>query len=130
VYRSRVRALGPLLSLLPATVMGLLAIALLHGSTSTARGVGGFALAVLAAPGLLAAGVPLSTGGGAYALAIAGSAVLWLAIGVLAARRATRPPVASWRDFWREWAWPAAGVWLGVLVALGIARLSVGSALL
>lgn len=115
--------------MIPAAVMGLLALVLLHGSTSTGRGIPGFALAVLAAPGLLAVGVPLATGTGRYGLAIAASAVLWFAIGVIAARRSTRSPVATWRDFWREWAWPAAGVWLGVGVALGIAKLTVGGAL-
>jgi hypothetical protein len=129
-YRTRVRSRGPIVGMIPAVVMGLVGLLLLHGSTSTTRGIPGFALAVLAAPGLLVAGVPLTTGAGRYALAIAASAVLWFAIGVVAARRSTRSPVATWRDFWREWAWPAAGVWLGVGVALGIAKLMVGGALL
>lgn len=128
-YRARIRALGPLASLVPPAVLGLIALVLLHGSTGVGRGVVGFALALFAAPALLAVGAPLSTGTGVYALAIAASAVLWLMIGVIAARRATRSPAARWADFWREWAWPAVGVWLGVIVALVIADLALGKAL-
>ena len=32
-------------------------------------------------------------------------------------------PAASWRDFWREYAWLAIGVWLGVGIALGAVNL-------
>ncbi len=129
-YRARLRFLGPFLALVPAAVMGVIALTMLHGNTSLAKGVGGFALAIFAAPFLLAAGVPLSTGSGTYLLAVLASAALWFAIGVLAAFRATRSPVATWRDFWREWAWPAAGVWIGVGVALLVADLVLGRTLL
>lgn len=128
-YRSRIRTLGPLASLVPPAVMGLLALIALRGSEGAARGLTGFLLAILASPALLAFGVPLSTGAGVYFLAGAVSAVLWLAIGVVASRRATRSPAPTWGDFWREWAWPAAGVWLGVLAALAIANLVLGKAL-
>ncbi len=124
------RLFGPVVGMVPPAVLGATALALLHGSSSTTRGIAGFGLALCAAPGLLAAGVPLATGGNRYAIAIAASALLWFLIGVIASRRATRTPVATWRDFWREWAWPSVGVWLGVLAALGIADLAVGSALL
>ena len=50
-------------------------------------------------------------------------------IGAIAARRATRVPVASWRDFWREYLWLATGVWLGVVVALIAVNLVFGRAL-
>lgn len=128
-YRTRLRVLGPIAALIPAALMGLVALLMLRGNTSLARGVGGFALAIFAAPGLLAAGVPLSTGASTYFVAIVASAALWLLIGVLASRRATRSPVATWRDFWREWAWPAAGVWIGVAAALGVADLLLGRTL-
>jgi hypothetical protein len=128
-YRSRIRTLGPLASLAPPAVLGVLALLLLHGSESASRGVPGFVLALLAAPALLAFGVPLTAGAGVYLLAALASAVLWLVIGVIAAARATRSPAARWRDFWREWGWPAAGVWLGVGVAFVIADLVLGKAL-
>jgi hypothetical protein len=129
-FRYRIRRLGPIVALLPAAVLGAAAIAALHGNTSTARGVGGFAAAVLGAPALLAFGVPLASGNSKILLGVLVSAALWLAIGVVAARRATRSPVATWRDFWREFAWMAAGVWLGTIAALVVVRFAVGSALL
>jgi len=85
--------------------------------------------AVFAAPGLLVAGVPLRSGRAVYLVAVAGSAVLWMLIGAIAARRATRLPVASWRDFWREYLWLALGVWLGVVAALIAVNLVFGRAL-
>ena len=48
------------------------------------------------------------------------------ALGTVAARRATRRPVATWRDFWREYFWLAGGVWLGVIVALVLVALVLG----
>ena len=85
--------------------------------------------AVLAAPGLLVAGAPLRSGRAVYIGAVAGSAILWMVVGAIAARRATRVPVASWRDYWREYVWLAAGVWLGVVVALAAVNLIFGRAL-
>lgn len=128
-YRARIRTFGPLASLVPPGVLGLLALLMLNGSTSAGRGVPGFLFALLAAPALLVFGAPLAGGAGVYFLAAAVSAVLWLAIGVVASRRATRSPAPRWGDFWREWAWPAVGVWLGVGVALLVADLALGKAL-
>ncbi|HRE03600.1 MAG TPA: hypothetical protein PLV68_20050 [Ilumatobacteraceae bacterium] len=126
-FRYRIRRLGPLLSLLPALVLGVGAVVALQDNTSTTRGVGGFAAAVLAAPGLLAAGIPLTSGTGRLAAGIGASAIAWMVIGAIAARRATRSPVARWRDFWREWMWFALGVWIGVGGALLVAQLALGS---
>ena len=64
-----------------------------------------------------------------YLGAVVGSAVLWMVLGATAARRATRLPVASWRDFWREYLWLAVGVWLGVVVALIAVNLVFGRAM-
>jgi hypothetical protein len=129
-YRARLRRLGPLLGLFPPAAMGALAWLLLRNNSSTVRGVGSFLLAVLAAPGLLVMGVPLTSGSGVYLVGIVGSAVLWLLVGVVAARRATRAPAATWRDFWREYLWLAGGVWLGVVGALLAANLILGRALI
>jgi hypothetical protein len=106
-----------------------MSLLLLRGHTSFVRGIAGFLTAVFAAPGLLVAGVPLRSGLGIYLAAIAGSAALWMLVGVAAALRATQIPVASWRDYWREYAWLAAGVWLGVLAALVVVNLIFGRAL-
>jgi hypothetical protein len=129
VYRARLRRLGPLLGLLPPAALGGAAWFLLRNNTSTMRGVGSFLLAALAAPGLLMMGVPLSSGDQVWLVGIGSSALLWLLVGVVASRRATRTPAASWRDFWREYLWLAGGVWLGVGGALLAANLILGRAL-
>jgi len=129
-FRYRLRRLGPFAALLPAAVLGVAALMALHGNTSASRGVLGFAATLLAAPVALVLGVPLAAGNGRLLLGIVASAVMWMLAGLLAARRATRSPVATWRDFWREFAWLAIGVWLGVAVALGVIELLVGRLLL
>ena len=128
-YRSKLRSSGPLVALVPPGILGLISLLLLRGHTSLVRGVLGFVTAILAAPGLLVAGAPLRSGRSVYLGAVVGSALLWMIVGVIAARRATRMPAASWRDFWREYVWLAAGVWLGVVVALGAVNLIFGRAL-
>lgn len=118
------------MGMLPAAVLGVASFAALNGNASTARGIGGFAAAVLAAPALLAFGVPLASGSSRILLGAALSAALWFLIGAFAAGRATRSPVATWRDFWREFLWLAGGVWLGVIAALAVVEVAVGSALI
>ena len=129
-YRRQIRRLGPLVALLPAALLGATALLLLHGNTSTVRGVMGFLTAVVAAPGLLVAGAPMTGGSGPYAAAVLGSGVLWLLIGIAASARATRTPVATWGDFWKEFLWLAGAVWLGVVGALVAANLMLGGAFL
>jgi hypothetical protein len=128
-YRSKLRSAGPLAGLLPPAALGCASMVLLHGNTSLGRGVLGFLSAICAAPGLLVAGAPLRSGNSTYAAAIVGSALLWLLVGVISAKRATSVPAASWRDFWREYLWLAIGVWLGVVVALVAVDLVFGRAL-
>jgi len=130
-YRRQIRRLGPVLGLFPPAALGVAAMLLLRGNaSSTIRGVLGFLTAVLAAPGLLVAGAPLTSGTGGQTAAVAGSAALWLLLGVTASRRATRAPVAMWSDFWREYAWLAFAIWLGVVGALVAANLILGGAFL
>ncbi|MBI4884318.1 MAG: hypothetical protein HY826_09730 [Actinobacteria bacterium] len=128
-YRRRVRQRGPIAGLLLPMTAGSLGLLLLRDNTQTWRGAGGFLLAVLAAPGLLVAGAPL-TSGSSYTLAVLGSAVLWIGLGAIAARMATRTPVATWRDFWHEYMWLAGGIWVGVVVALVATNLILGRAFL
>jgi hypothetical protein len=106
--------------------LGAAALVVLHGSTSTGRGLSGFVLAVLAAPALLVAGAPLRSGTSVYVGAVAASGVMWLILGALAGRRATRRPAATWRNFWHEFAWMLAGVWAGVVVGLLATNLMLG----
>ena len=128
-YRSKLRGSGPFVALIPPGVLGAISLLLLRGHTSLVRGIGGFLTAVMAAPGLLVAGAPLRSGGKVYLGAIVGSAVMWMIVGAISAKRATRLPAASWRDYWREYVWLAAGVWLGVVVALLAVDLIFGRAL-
>lgn len=125
-YRSRIRRFGPLVGLLPPAALGLLALLLHRGSSSALQGVASFLFAVLAAPCLLVAGVPLSSGAGTYLVAIVASGAIWLVLSTIASRRATRTPVASWRDFWREYCWLVGAVWVGVGGALLVVDLMLG----
>lgn len=127
-YRRQIRSLGPLLALLPPAALGATALVLLRDNTSTMRGVLGFLFAVLAAPGLLVGGAPMKGGAGFYMAAAVGSGLLWLLIGVAATARATRRPVATWGDYWKEYLWLAGAVWLGVIGALVAANLILGGA--
>ncbi|MCE9620757.1 MAG: hypothetical protein K8R99_00250 [Actinomycetia bacterium] len=128
-YRRQVRQRGPLAGLLPPALIGLLGLLMLRNNTATWRGIGGFLLSIVAAPVLLVTGVPLTTGH-SYNLALLGSAALWVLLGTIAARMATRTPVATWRDYWREYLWLAGGVWIGIVVALIAANLILGGAFL
>ena len=128
-YRKQVRQRGPIAGLLLPAIIGLVGLMMLHNNTQTWRGIGGFLLSIVAAPVLLVIGAPLTTGH-SYALALLGSAALWVLLGTVAARIATRTPVATWRDYWREFLWLAGGVWIGVVVALLAANLILGGAFL
>lgn len=129
-YRRQIRRCGPLVALVPPAILGATAMLLLRNNSSTVRGVLGFLTAVLAAPGLLVGGAPMNGGTGLYMAAAAGSGVLWLLIGIAATARATRTPVATWGDYWREYLWLAGAVWLGVVGALVAANLILGGAFL
>ncbi|HWM19171.1 MAG TPA: hypothetical protein VNO51_05760 [Ilumatobacteraceae bacterium] len=83
---------------------------------------------VVAAPGLLVVGAPLADESN-YPLAVVASTPLWLLIGLIASRRATRSPMATWREFWREYAWMFAGVALGAAGSLIAATVILGESL-
>ena len=103
----------------------LLVLRLFEGKVS---GYLGLFLGVAAAPLLLAVGAPFSDSS-VWSIGVALSAMLWLIVGAVAARRTTRNPMAGWPDFWRTFFWLAAGIWLGVVAALLVARYAVGEAL-
>lgn len=116
------------MGLVVPAIVGLIAIAAMRLSDSAWSGAVGLIGGVLAAPCLLLVGAPFGERG-LYPLAIGASALLWLMVGFLASRRATRNPMATWSDFWRHFAWMCGGVWLGCLTALGIAAYTISDSL-
>lgn len=125
-----IRSRGPIVALLLPGLLGVLALMMLHNSDSTSRGIGGFVAAVFAAPLLPAFGAPIRSGGSRYLIAVLCSAVVWMGIGALAARRATRRPMATWGGYWAEYLMLALSVWAGVVLSLVAANLVLGRALL
>lgn len=119
-----------MVALFVPAVLGVLSLLMLHNSHTTARGIGGFVAAVFAAPLLPAFGAPIRTGGSVYLLAVLGSAVIWLLIGLVASRRATSRPTATWGGYWAEYLVLALSVWVGVIVSLVAANLVLGRAFL
>ena len=122
------RTWGPLAALIVPAIVGAIAYLSLHLFDTAWSGAVGLIGGVLAAPALLAAGAPFGDRG-LYPLAVAASTLLWLLVGFLAARRATRNPMATWSDFWRHYAWMCAGVWVGAALALVVAALSISDSL-
>jgi hypothetical protein len=127
-YRTRIRSRGPFLALVPPAVLGLVAVVSLNAGDSKTSGYAGLLLGVFAAPALLAVGVPFSSTS-VIPIGIALSVLLWLIVGAIAAHRTTRDPMAAWPDFWRTYWWLAAGIWVGAVAALAVARFVVGDAL-
>lgn len=128
-YRSRLRTWGPLAALIAPAIVGAIAYFSLQLFDTAWSGAVGLIGGVFAAPALLAAGAPFGDQG-LYPLAVAASGLLWLLVGFLAARRATRNPMATWSDFWRHYAWMCAGVWAGAAIALAVAALSISDSLI
>lgn len=127
-YRSRIRRLGPIAALIVPATLGVIAILALKVFEGPWSGAIGLIAGVCAAPGLLVVGAPFGDTS-LYPLAIAGSAVMWVLVGVLASRRCTRNPMATWTDYWRQFFWLCAGIWLGCGAALVVAAMVVGQAL-
>lgn len=113
---------------MPAIVGGIAYFSLQLFDTAWSGAVGLIG-GVFAAPVLLVAGAPFGDRG-LYPLAVAASGVLWMLVGVLASRRATRNPMATWNDFWRHYAWMCAGIWAGATIALVAATLSISDSLI
>ena len=105
-YRSELRRKGGVFAVAGAGIVAALGavLMLLPGRVT---GVVGFALIVAACPMLVAFGVPITSSVGTIAIGVALSLVSWLVLGQWAAYRATKRPVADWRD-WRSVMWPLA----------------------
>lgn len=105
-YRSELRRKGGVYAVAGAGIVAALGgvLMLLPGRVT---GVAGFAMIVAACPLLVALGIPITSSVGTIALGVALSLVSWLVLGQWAAYRATKRPVADWRD-WRSVMWPLA----------------------
>ncbi len=105
-YRSELRRKGGVYAVAGAGIVAALGgvLMLLPGRVT---GVVGFALIIAACPLLVAFGVPITSSVGTIAIGVALSLVSWLVLGQWAAYRATKRPVADWRD-WRSVMWPLA----------------------
>ncbi|MFT4656197.1 MAG: hypothetical protein ACJAXA_003738 [Candidatus Aldehydirespiratoraceae bacterium] len=125
-YQRQIRMFGPFVALVIPGLLGAIAYLSLQMSDSSWSGPVGLIGGYFAAPALLAIGAPFADRE-IYPIAAAASAVMWLLVGVLASRRATRNPMASWSDFWRHYSWMLAGIWVGVGIGLAIATVRVGS---
>jgi hypothetical protein len=130
--RQRVRRRGPLMALVPPALLLAAAFAAwrvvpCEGASCRTQGGAGWLAALLALPTSLATGLPWVAGAGRYLAAVATSAVLWMILGRWAAQRAARRPVTGWREFWREYVWFLLPVWAGVLAALGVIAVGLGT---
>ncbi len=128
-YRMRIRLLGPLLGLVPMALLGAASSVILQMGDGGTSGMGGLVAGVSAAPGLLVAGAPFADET-RYPLAVIASAPMWLLLGLVASRRATRTAIASWRDYWREMAFLTAAVVAGAIGAIALATALLGESLL
>jgi hypothetical protein len=126
--RTEIRHKGPLLALIPAVVLGLTALVCINLLDSKLSGQLGLVTAYFAAPALPMFGAPFSSSD-RHPAAVVVSVVLWVIVGFVAARRATRNPMADWSDYWKNFWWMAGGIWLGSIVAMAVARFGIGGQL-
>ena len=127
-YRTRIRVLGPMVGLVPMAVLGAASWTILQMGDGGTSGMGGLVTGVSAAPGLLVAGAPFADDT-RYPLAVVASAPMWLLLGLIASRRATRSTIASWRDYWREMLFLTAAVVLGAVGAIVLSTALLGESL-
>lgn len=102
-------------------MLATVAAATWWGNTAWWRGALGLVVAMAAAPLLPLAGIPAAGGSARLVAGGAASAVLWMVLGAVAARRATRIPGASWPEWRREYRRLAAGAMVGGVAALMLA---------
>ena len=122
-YRQQLLGYGWAVGLLvPGLTMGL-AVGVYRlwpckGDACVATKAGSWLPAALALPTALLVGLPLRSGLARYVIAGVTSLAVWALLGRLAARRAARRPLPSWRGWWAEYLWLLAAVWAGIVVAL------------
>lgn len=137
-YARKLRRTGWLMALvLPTALLAVTSAARVlvtcqAGDVCRSRVATNWVLPGMALPTAILWGVPLRGGTTRYVGVLATSALLWAILGIWAASRATRRPIASWRTWLREYIFLLLGVWLGVFAGLfalaGIVGQSVFSA--
>ena len=115
--------------MIPMGILGATSVIALRVGDGRSSGLIGLISGVSAAPGLLVAGAPLSDNAG-YPLAVLASVPLWLLLGWIASRRATKRSLASWRDYTRELIWLTIAVVMGAVAALVAATTVLGESLI
>lgn len=119
-YRRRIRAVGPFAALAPPTVIGVLSLFILLLGEGRLSAVVGLIGTMISGPGLLLVGAPIANSS-SYPMALLLSVLFWIAVGSIAAWRATRRPIAGWPEFWREyvilWLATATGAGIGIVIA-------------
>jgi hypothetical protein len=105
----------------PATLAGVAGLVLAawpcEGSACGTPYLGAWGLLLIAFPTALIAGLPWFASPVSIGAAVVSSLGVWVWLGLRAGREATRDIDATWRSYWRELAFLAGGVALGV--ALG-----------
>lgn len=124
-YRRSLQRLGPLMGCATPAALAVAGLGMLRywpcdGVACVKPGLAGWFALMLAAPTTLVLGMPYALTEARMAVAVVTSVALWLMLGWWAGRRSTRSPVASWRDWWREYAVMAAGTWLGQVFGLAV----------
>jgi hypothetical protein len=125
-YRLRLLRYGAAMGLVVPGVAMLLAVALYRLSpcdgVACVEDQGSWVLAAMALPTALLWGIPLEAGAVRYVAATLTSALVWAGLGHLAAVRATRRGLATWRTWWGEFVWFGMAVWVGVALGLLLVR--------
>lgn len=121
-----VRRRGGLIAVVIATGMAVAGFVLIW-LPGPILGVLGFLLVNAGLPVLALTGIPAVSGAGRFLIAIVASAVLWWSLGHFAALRASRRAIVDWKEWRREFQPLAIGVWLGSVLALGVAAFVLGA---
>lgn len=127
-YRGRIRRFGPYLALLVPLALWLLDIVVRSVLSGRIRGWSTLLLRLSAAPGLLAVGYPFALESERF-IGVLISVPIWMIVGFVAARVATRNPVAVFRDYWRSYAWLAGSVAVGAVTAIVLGGLLTNTSL-
>lgn len=124
--RQRIRKRGGFVAIEIATVMSLVGIVLIL-LPGALFGAVGYLIVNAGIPALALAGVPAISEASRIVVAIVISAVLWWTVGYFAAVRASRRPIVDWSEWRKEFQPIAIGVWVGTILALGVAAFVLGA---